>query len=347
MLKLEDVYAALKEVIDLRNVRNVLLQKKEDGVKIKFQLSAPADQMEELKKKAEDALKKLPGVKEIEIEEKPTTPISVNMRRHPDIKHIIAVTSGKGGVGKSTVAVNLAVALAAKNYKVGLLDGDIYGPSVPKMLGLEKSQLYAKDGKIIPIERFGIKVLSIGFLIEEDTPVIWRGPLVHKTYEQFYFDVHWGELDFLIVDFPPGTGDPQISASQLMKLRGGIAVTTPQDVAISDVKKAINMFLKMNIPVIGVVENMSYFRCPKCGHVTRIFGEGGGKKLEEEMGVKLLAQLPIEPEIVKAGDIGMPVIMAMPESESAKVYLELAETVAQECERIAKETPPSLDNLRI
>ncbi len=347
MIKLEDVYAALKEVMDLKNVRNVLLQKQEGGVKVKFQLSAPADQMEELKKKAEEALKKLPDVKEIEIEEKPTTPISVNMRRHPDIRHIVAVTSGKGGVGKSTVAVNLAVALAAREYKVGLLDGDIYGPSVPKMLGLEGSQLYAKDGKIIPVERFGVKVLSIGFLIEEDTPVIWRGPLVHKAYEQFYFDVHWGELDFLIVDFPPGTGDPQISASQLMKLRGGIAVTTPQDVAISDVKKAINMFVKMNIPVIGVVENMSYFRCPKCGHVTKIFGEGGGERLKKEMGVKLLAQLPIEPDIVKAGDIGMPVIMASPESESAKVYLDLADTVAAECERLEKENPPSLSNLRI
>ncbi len=342
MVKLEDVYAALKEVMDLRKVRNVLISRTDKGVKVKFTLIAPADQMEELKRKAAQAVGALEGVVEVEIVEQPQQPVSPKLRKHPDIKHIIAVTSGKGGVGKSTVAANLAVALAAKNFKVGLLDGDIYGPSIPKMLGLEGMVPYAEKGKIIPVERFGIKVLSIGLLIEEDTPVIWRGPLVHKAYEQFYFDVNWGELDFLIVDFPPGTGDPQISAAQLMKLRGGIAVTTPQDVSISDVKKAINMFKKMEIPVIGVVENMSYFRCPKCGEITRIFGEGGGKKIEQVMNVELLAQIPLDPDLVKSGDIGMPIVFSKPDSEAAKVYLELAEKVAKKCESIAEQAPVSL-----
>ena len=245
------------------------------------------------------------------------------------IKNRILVFSGKGGVGKSTVACNLAVALKQLGFSVGLLDGDIYGPSIPKMMGLEGAMPMVRDNMIVPVEKYGIKVLSIGFLVEEDTAVIWRGPLVHKAYDQFFFQTDWGNLDFFILDLPPGTGDPQISAAKLLKMDGGIVVTTPQDVALSDVKKAISMFRTMGVNVIGVIENMSYFKCSNCGHITRIFGEGGGKKLAEEMAVPLIGEIPIDPDLTRQGDEGIPTLEADPEGLVAKAMRETAKRIVE------------------
>ncbi len=245
------------------------------------------------------------------------------------VKHSLAIASGKGGVGKSTVACNLAIALKQMGFSVGLLDGDIYGPSIPKMMGLEGAMPQIKNNLIVPVEKYGIKVLSIGFLVEEDTAVIWRGPLIHKAYDQFFFQTYWGDLDFLILDLPPGTGDPQISATKLLKLDGGVVVTTPQDVALSDVKKAISMFRTMDVNVIGLIENMSYYKCPNCGHIERIFGKGGGRKLSEEMAVTLLGEIPIDPKMTQQGDMGIPTVEADPDGPVAKAMGEIARKIAK------------------
>jgi len=287
-------------------------------------------------KEVETAVKRIEGISSVRIEksfqEVPrATRASAQQEPKPikGVKHALAVASGKGGVGKSTVACNLAVALKQLGFSVGLLDGDIYGPSIPKMMGLEGAMPMVRDNMIVPVEKYGIKVLSIGFLVEEDTAVIWRGPLVHKAYDQFFFQTDWGNLDFFILDLPPGTGDPQISAAKLLKMDGGIVVTTPQDVALSDVKKAISMFRTMGVNVIGAIENMSYFKCPNCGHITRIFGEGGGKKLAGEMAVPLIGEIPIDPELTRQGDEGIPTLEADPEGLVAKAMRETAKRIVE------------------
>jgi ATP-binding protein involved in chromosome partitioning len=242
------------------------------------------------------------------------------------IKNIIAVSSGKGGVGKTTVAVNLAAALAALGHSVGLLDTDVYGPNVPLMIGLNE-QPRVIGQRIVPLEAHGLKVMSMGFLNPGDRPVVWRGPMLHGVVRQFLSDVNWGEIDFLIVDMPPGTGDVQLSLAQLVPVQGAIVVTTPQEVAAADVRKAINMFEQVGVPLVGVVENMSYFVCDSCSTRHEIFGHGAGEKLAAQFKTTLLGQIPIGLGVRESGDAGTPVVLADPSSEQARVFRQIAETV--------------------
>lgn len=247
------------------------------------------------------------------------------------VKRIIAVGSGKGGVGKSTVAVNLAYALRRLGAKVGLLDADFYGPSIPTMLNLKNIKPQVNEQrKIIPPERYGITVFSMGFLIKEGDALIWRGPLLGKAVTQFLEDVDWGELDFMVIDLPPGTGDIQLSLTQMIPISTGIVVTTPQDVAFSDVIRAAKMFEVTKVPLLGVIENMAYFKCPQCGAVHRIFGESKIKEKAEEYDIRYLMELPLEPQVSIAGDKGEPIILAEPESDVSKKYMELAELIGVE-----------------
>ncbi len=240
-------------------------------------------------------------------------------------KNIIAVASGKGGVGKSTVAVNLALALRRHGARVGLLDADVFGPSIPQMLGdPEAPASITEEQKIVPALHHGLRVISVGFFIDKNDAVIWRGPLVHKLLQQFLQDVDWGELDYLVCDLPPGTGDVQLSLSQLIPLGGAVMVTTPQEVSVIDVVKGINMFENTQVPVLGVVENMSYYLCPECGHRDEIFSRGGGKRLAQERGLPFLGEIPLDTRIRYGGDSGVPYMVAHPESEHAEVFMKVA-----------------------
>ncbi len=246
----------------------------------------------------------------------------------PGVKHIIAVASGKGGVGKSTVAANLAVALAASGAKVGLIDADIYGPNIPMMLGVRK-QPEQQDGKLLPAESYGVKLISMSFFVSEETAVVWRGPMVHSAIQQFFRDVIWGELDYLLIDLPPGTGDAQLSISQLVTLAGVITVTTPQEVALHDVRKGMTMFQKVNVPLLGVIENMSYYVCRHCGEREEIFSHGGGQKAAEKLGVPFLGAIPIDPAIRVGGDEGMPIVAVNPDSPQAKTFVDIAAKIIE------------------
>jgi ATP-binding protein involved in chromosome partitioning len=246
---------------------------------------------------------------------------------YPGLGHIIAVSSGKGGVGKSTTAVNLATALAARGARIGLMDADVYGPNVPRMMGVNAPPPVV-DEKIIPLEAHGVKVISLGFLIERDQPAIWRGPIVMKIVTQFLRDVKWGELDALIVDMPPGTGDAQLSLVQATQVRGAIIVTTPQEVATGDALRGAKMFMRVGVPVLGIVENMSWFECPHCGKPTPIFGTGGGQKLADELELPLLGQIPLYPRVLEGGESGRPIVLDEPESSAGKAIGKLAETIA-------------------
>lgn len=227
----------------------------------------------------------------------------------PQAKYKIAVASGKGGVGKSTISVNLAVMLGLMGYKVGLLDADIYGPSIPTMTTNNEDKIYTENNKIIPLERYGIQVMSIGFFLTKDTPLIWRGPLVIKAIQQLLEDVAWSELDFLIIDLPPGTGDAQLSISQLLRLSGAVIVTTPQDLALIDAIKGVQMFMKIDVKILGIIENMSYFLCPKCGERSEIFGYGGAQKEAERLKVPFLGEIPLNTDLRIAGDSGKPYVL--------------------------------------
>lgn len=244
------------------------------------------------------------------------------------VKHIIAVASGKGGVGKSTTAMNLAVTLSVQGLKVGLLDADIYGPSQPRMMDAKDAKPESDGERIEPVITNGVKLMSIGFLMEEDAPVVWRGPMVQSSLMQMLFQVNWGELDVLILDMPPGTGDTQLSIAQKVALSGAVIVSTPQDISLIDAKKGLNMFKKVNVPIIGLVENMSMFICPDCGHESHIFGHGGVVEYAKELNLDLLAQIPLDLEIRQKTDIGKPVILTMPDSPQAQVYKELAAKVS-------------------
>ncbi len=245
------------------------------------------------------------------------------------VKNVIAVASGKGGVGKSTVATNLALALQRWGAKVGLLDADVFGPSVPQMLGTPQKPVGGTAEKRIgPAEYYGMKVISVAFFVEKDAAVVWRGPMVHKLLEQFMTDVDWGELDYLVLDLPPGTGDVQLSLSQLIPITGAVMVTTPQQVAVIDVVKGISMFKKVEIPIVGVIENMSYYVCPACGHNDAIFSSGGGKELARAVDTEFLGEIPIDGRVRHGGDSGVPIVVGVPEGEHAKIFMALAERVA-------------------
>jgi ATP-binding protein involved in chromosome partitioning len=245
----------------------------------------------------------------------------------PGIKNIVAVGAGKGGVGKTTLAVNLAAALSRLGSKVGIIDGDIYGPNIPIMLGVQ-AQLMAEGDKILPAEKYGLKVVSMGFLTNDDAPVIWRGPMLHSVIRQFFHEVLWGELDYLVIDMPPGTGDVALSLSQTVPVAGAIVVTTPQEVSLTDSRKAVRMYQKLNIPVLGIVENMSYFVCPSCEHESDIFGRGGGEKAAAAMEVPFLGRIPIYEPIRRGGDEGNPLVISEPESSAAEAFRRVAEQTA-------------------
>lgn len=245
----------------------------------------------------------------------------------PNVKNIIAVASGKGGVGKSTVALNLALSLARKGSRVGLLDADIYGPSVPKMVGIEGQKPDTQDGKIIPLMAHGLKIMSIGFLIAENSPLIWRGVMVHKAMMQMLGGVDWGELDFLVVDMPPGTGDAHLTLVQKSRPNGAVVVSTPQDLSLLDAKKAIGMFDRTGVPILGIIENMSGFECPSCGEVSNPFGAGSVEKEAEESKKPFLGRVPLDINIRQAGDSGAPVVMSSPDSKAACVFLSAAEFI--------------------
>ncbi len=253
-------------------------------------------------------------------------------RSVPGVKNILVVGSGKGGVGKSTVSANIALSLAKLGFKVGLLDADIYGPSIPTLFGIKGQRVEVNEqNKIVPIEKFGIKVLSIGLMLpSEDTPVIWRGPMLMKALTQFLFDVDWGELDYLILDLPPGTGDVQLTLAQNVKIDGAVIVTTPQDVALADVRKATSMFKEVDIPIIGVVENMAYFVCPESGKKYYIFGKGKTAVFATTYGLRVLGSIPIEPEVAEKSDAGEPIVISEPTSEASTVFMSIAKVIAQE-----------------
>jgi ATP-binding protein involved in chromosome partitioning len=250
-----------------------------------------------------------------------------------NVTYKIAVASGKGGVGKSTVSTNLALALRKLGYTVGLLDADIYGPSQQMMLGIEgRPVIDDTDEKIIPMENHGVKTMSLGLITDVDTPVIWRGPMVMKALDQFLSDVRWGTLDFMIIDLPPGTGDAQLTITQKVPLNGAVIVTTPQDVALIDARKGLAMFRKVNVPVLGLVENMSYYLCRHCGEREEIFGHGGGRRTAEMLGVPFLGEVPLDPKVVVGGDTGEPIVAAHPDSPAAMAFTELARQIVKQME---------------
>ena len=259
----------------------------------------------------------------------------------PEVKHTLAVSSGKGGVGKSTVAVNLALALKQRGHQVGLVDVDIYGPDVPLMMGA-KGRPGMFDNKIIPVEAHGIKIMSIGLLVAEREALVWRGPMIHSAVQQFLRDVLWGPLDYLVFDMPPGTGDAQLSLSQVIPLGGVVMVTTPQEVALLDVRKALAMFRKLNVPILGMVENMSYFVAPDTGAKYAIFGEGGGEKVAGEFDVPLLARIPLEMDTRKGGDEGVPIVVGQPNSAQTKAFRDLAEGVVERLDSLSALKLPTI-----
>lgn len=318
-----------KNIVDLGFVKNLKI----DQGKVSFdvELTTPACPVkEQLKKECYEKVRAIEGVKEVEVNM--TANVRATEHSQPvltDVKNIIAVASGKGGVGKSTVAANLACALALTGAKVGVMDGDIYGPSMPKMLGIPVTPPRGgENNKIYPHEKFGIKVISAGFLTEEGQPLMLRGPMLGGIIQQFLQNVEWGPLDYLVIDLPPGTGDVQLTLTQRAPLSGGVIVTTPQEISLIDAEKGVKMFQQVKVPVLGIVENMSWFQTEDSDKKYYIFGKGGGQKLAEKFGVPLLGQIPIIPKIVEGGDTGMPITMSDPESPAGLAYRQLAEKVA-------------------
>ncbi len=338
-----------KDLVTLGMVRDIKIEG--NNVAATIELTTPACPLKDkIEQDCIEAIKKeIDGVGLIAITMSAKVQQSKNQRMNeilPGVKNTIAVASGKGGVGKSTVAVNLAVALALDGAKVGLIDADIYGPSIPMMLGVnDNPKIYqdAATGKMMPLENFGLKLMSIGFLLEEDSPVIWRGPMASGAIKQFMSDVHWGELDYLIFDLPPGTGDIQLTLVQTIPLSGSVVVTTPQDVSIIDVKKAVRMFQRVNVPIAGIVENMSYFIAPDTGKRYDIFGTDGGKKLADELSIPLLGQLPINQNIREGGDSGKPIVFNKPESEQSKKIIEMSRKLAAEISKINFSSAPKIE----
>ncbi len=275
------------------------------------------------------AMTGVPAVK-VEIEQAPTlrmTAATLQKRAIPGVRHVIAVASGKGGVGKSTVAVNLALALAAMGWRVGLMDADVYGPSVAMMVGIGEQVRVTKDRRIVPLERFGVRYVSMALFISDETAVIWRGPMVTKLESEFLFNVEWGDLDCLVIDMPPGTGDAQLTITQRVALDGGVIVTTPQEIALLDVKRGVAMFQEVNVPVLGVVENMSYHLCRKCNHRQEIFAHGGGERLAQALAVPFLGALPMVRELREGADSASPLVATRPDDPVSAIFKSMASKI--------------------
>lgn len=318
-----------KDIVTLNFIKNL----KVDGGKVAFtiELTTPACPVkDQMQRWAREAVLKVPGVRDVEIQMTSvvrTGTASPGKQSLPGVKNIVAVGSGKGGVGKTTVTVNLAVALAQSGAKVGLLDADIYGPNVPLMMGIA-GRPHAIGDRIQTLSNYGVRVMSMGFLTDVDTPLIWRGPMLHNVIQQFLRQVDWGELDYLLIDLPPGTGDVQLSLTQTVPLMGAIIVSTPQDVALQDARKAIMMFRQVRVEVLGIVENMSYFQCPNCNERTHIFGHGGGASTAASYGVPFLGEVPLAVALREGGDAGKPVVALAPDSPAAKAFIQISEQVA-------------------
>jgi len=319
-----------KDIVGLKYVRDLAVKRG----KVSFTL-APNTPLcpvrREVVARARAAVEALDGVKKVEVSEQAeitSHQVQPGVQLMDGVKNVIAVASGKGGVGKSTTAVNLALGLAACGARVGILDADIYGPSIPRMLGVSGKPT-SKDGKTLePKEAYGIKAMSIGFLIDEETPMVWRGPMVMQALEQLIGDTNWGELDYLIVDLPPGTGDTQLTLSQKVPLTGSVIVSTPQDIALLDARRGFQMFEKVGVPNLGIVENMSLFICPHCGEETDIFSHGGGEGLATEYGVDFLGSVPLDAKVREQADNGRPTVVAEPDSRQAEIFLTIANAVA-------------------
>jgi ATP-binding protein involved in chromosome partitioning len=361
----QHVLAALRQVIDpdrgkdivsLGMVSSVQLREGHVGFAIEVDPQR-GPKLEPLRKAAEKAVEALPGVLSVTAvltAQKPAgtaaaRPAQPQGHAHahgaaakplvPGVRSIIAVASGKGGVGKSTVAVNLALGLAAIGLRVGLLAADIYGPSMPRMLGVS-GRPASRDGKVLqPMTNYGISCMSMGFLVAEDTPMIWRGPMVMSALQQMLRDVDWGELDVMVVDMPPGTGDAQLTMAQQVPLSGAVIVSTPQDIALLDARKGLNMFRKVDVPVLGIVENMSYFLCPHCGERSDIFSHGGARLEAEKMGAEFLGEVPLHILIRETSDDGRPIVVSHPESEHAQTFLRIAARLAEKLGSARRQAP--------
>jgi ATP-binding protein involved in chromosome partitioning len=324
--------ALTKDLVAMRQVKGVEVRGDEVSVAVELITPAyPQAMRDELRQRVERAVTDA-GARQVTVSFTAVTagkPPPPDKARLPGVKNVIAVAAGKGGVGKSTVATNLAIALSRHGASVGMLDADIFGPSLPQMLGPPQQPAGTTVGqKIVPAIHHGIKVISIGFFVEKDKAVVWRGPMVHKLLQQFLEDVDWGELDYLICDLPPGTGDVQLSLSQLVPMSGAVMVTTPQEVSVIDVVKGIQMFQNVQIPVFGIIENMSHYRCPACGHTDEIFSRGGGRRLAAKFEVEFLGEIPIDTRIRFGGDSGVPIVVAAPKSEHAENFMDIASKVA-------------------
>jgi ATP-binding protein involved in chromosome partitioning len=321
-----------KDIVTLGFIKDLKIEG--GDVSFRIVLTTPACPVkEEMESQAREFVSSLPGVTSVRVTMDAEVPKGRGLGDKvtmPGVRNIIAVSSGKGGVGKSTVAVNLAVSLALDGARVGLMDMDVYGPNVPLMLGAGEARPEVDEGKLLPIEAYGVKLMSMAVLQPGDKPMIVRGPILHGLVKQFLTDVKWGELDYLIVDMPPGTGDVQLSLAQLVPVQGAVLVTTPQEVAVMDVRRALRMFETVAVPVLGVVENMSYFVAPDTGIRYNIFGEGGGQKLAETYGVPFLGTVPLGMEVREGGDSGVPVVVGQPESAQAQAFRKVAEEVARQ-----------------
>jgi len=320
-----------KDLVTLGMIKDV---KVNDGeVSFTIVLTTPACPLKsKLEKDSREAVLKLPGVKTVKVKfDSSVVPFKKISAEDliPQVKNTIAIASGKGGVGKSTISVNLALALSNCLAKVGLFDADIYGPTIPQMLGVRK-EVYAKAGRIIPVENYNLKVISIDFFLEESTPVIWRGPLVAGAIQQFLRDVDWGELDYMIIDLPPGTGDAQLTLAQTIPLTGAVIVTTPHDVAKKIAVKALKLFQQLNVPILGIIENMSYFICPHCGKRSDIFNSGGRRKAGQDLGVPFLGEIPLDMNLRVSGDEGVPFLLKFPDSETARIFARIAGNLARQ-----------------
>jgi ATP-binding protein involved in chromosome partitioning len=318
-----------KDIVSLNFVKDL---KVEDGIaSFTIELTTPACPVKkEMEQWAREAVLKVSGIREAQIQMSSAVSkgaASAGKQSIEGVKNIVAVGSGKGGVGKTTVTVNLAVALAQTGAKVGLMDADIYGPNVPLMMGIT-GRPHAIDNRIQTLSNYGVCVMSMGFLTDDDTPLIWRGPMLHNVIQQFIRQVDWGELDYLLIDLPPGTGDVQLSLTQTVPLMGAIVVSTPQDVALQDARKAILMFQQVRVEVLGIVENMSYFQCPHCNERTDIFSHGGGAATADKFGVPFLGEVPLASALREGGDAGKPIVASNPDSPGAQAFIQIAQNVA-------------------